>query len=197
MSLRKVGLAFKDYLLLKKLIVFLFNLNDVPQEERQKFIDKLNKEKHRQRVGESLFLFLDRYDHFDKIHLLSDLFKAYLRGKIGYEEFLRFSAAIDRAFIVDLNDMLDYFSDKKVKNEGLWEHLYASGLSELALDVGVDDGLGVGIVVTKRMAKDQILRYTFNTEAAKFAMIILGDNFKHPLGLIWDEKGGFWKPDYT
>jgi hypothetical protein len=186
----KAGRAIKDYLFVKKLYRFLRDLEDIPIQDREQFVNKLERKKQGQRIGENLLLFLDRYDHLDKACLLSKLFKAYLKEEIDFGEFLRFSTSVDRAFIGDLRNLLSYFSAQKTETETLWENLYSSGLSKMVINADTDQR----IVVSYSTYPDELITFTFNSEAARFAMIILDNRFVHPQGWFWDAERKNWTP---
>jgi hypothetical protein len=56
-----------------------------------------------QKIGETLFLILDRLTDMEKPALLAKVFAGYLCNKISREELLRLAPAIDAAFIDDLH----------------------------------------------------------------------------------------------
>lgn len=58
------------------------------------------------RVGEVLFLVLDRFIDLDKPNVLATVFVAYLRSDISVEELQRLAQAIDIAFSGDLRSLL-------------------------------------------------------------------------------------------
>ena len=84
----KVACSVPTYLFLKKMVKFLAELKDIPQEERQAQIDKLeNDPKEEKHVGETLLLILDRLNDMQKPTMVGRAFKALLKETITYEEF--------------------------------------------------------------------------------------------------------------
>lgn len=99
----KTGGSVKEHIFEKKLIRFLSALKDVPFKKREKFREKLNKDKEFQRkVGEQLLLILDRLDNMDKPYLVAHAFAAYMEDIIDYESFQRLASALDKTFHPDL-----------------------------------------------------------------------------------------------
>lgn len=175
-GLRKAAISVRDYFLLRKVIVFLKDLDGTSPEEREAFIRRVEAEsKFQQRVGETIIVLLDRYDHLDKASLMAKVLCGCIQGVITYEEFVRISTAIDRPFIGDLFAMLDYFATEKIDRElknrrdRTARNVYASNLSHV-------------YVLTEEQAKEgghefpQV--YHFNQYANKFAEVVLGDEFQ-------------------
>jgi hypothetical protein len=97
-----------------------------------------------QKIGETLFLVLDRYIDLDKPLILAKVFAAYLGASITAKELQRLAQAIDLAFASDLVDLMA--ADAHIV-EGHWdgvqypwmETLIPSGLT-------VSTARGVGVV---------------------------------------------------
>lgn len=114
-SLWKAGVAVRDHLFLKKLVQFLAELHDIPSDERQRMIERLeNDESYSQRVGEHIILLLDRLDHMRKPALLARAFRAYIKSEIGVQDLQRFLYVIDRVIYSDLTFLGAYLEDEKV-----------------------------------------------------------------------------------
>ena len=78
------GIAFKGYSLYqnvteafftKKLLLFLYELNDIPLSEREKFIDKLEANGETNKAGEKLLITLNRLNDIDKAKIIDDIKK--------------------------------------------------------------------------------------------------------------------------
>ncbi len=165
----KTASTVRDYFLIRKILKFLAGLSDVPKDERDSFIAKVEEDnKFGNRVAETLVMLLDRYDHINKASLMSKLFSSYGRGEIDYSDFLRLSTAVDRAFMPDLSDLLDYFADKGIDPKRAKRNVYASGLSDF-------------YVLTEEQQQKAGLEYPqiyhFNPYAQKLAKCVLGPLF--------------------
>jgi hypothetical protein len=99
----RAGLAMRDRLFLRQLYDFLQLLTTVTPTERQAFAAKMAADpKHKQQVGESLLLLLNRLDDLDKSSVLGKLFRAYLQEQLDYPTFSRLAGILGRAFLPDL-----------------------------------------------------------------------------------------------
>ena len=179
-SLARAMITIRDRLLLSKVLVFLQGLKEVPRNQREKFLARIdNDRKFGQRVGETLLMRLDGYDDFEKAGLMSKLFNAYLRENINYDEFLRFSTAIDRAYMGDLRDLLAFFSGQRSNADykRLSGNLYLIGFSDLALHVKIDLD---SPTVQDSAWSPEMVRYELNSDAKRFAEVILEDQCARP-----------------
>ncbi len=99
----KFGIKTLDYILLKKILKFLTQLNSTTIEERQKFIrDVETNETYNKKVGLALILILDKLEDLEKPEILGKLLAASIKGIIDYQTFLRLSYLIQKLFIPDL-----------------------------------------------------------------------------------------------
>jgi hypothetical protein len=194
-GLVKLGGAIRDYVFLKKLMRFLHHLNDIPQQEREAFINELRSEKQAQRVGENLLLLIDRYDHYDKITLMAKLFGGYVAGEIDYGQFIRFSLVVDRAFVEDLREMLDYYSGNRIGQQRLWENLFSCGLSNVTINLRVDGETRIVMSDRPVISGGELISFQPNADAPRMAHIVLGERFVHPAGWVWVGDKYWWKPD--
>jgi hypothetical protein len=165
----KTASTVRDYFLIRKILRFLAGLSDVPKAERDSFVVKVEEDnKFGNRVAETLIMLLDRYDHINKAALMSKLFYSYGKGEIDYSDFLRLSTAVDRAFMPDLSDLLDYFADKGNDPKLAKRNVYMSGLSDFY--VLTEDQ-------QKRVGLEYPQIYHFNQYAQKLAKCVLGELF--------------------
>ncbi len=73
-----------------------------------KMIDSVNESnKHRIKVGEKLIYILDKCDDFIDAKYISQLFCAFLKEEIRYQDFIKGSRIIQNIFIGDLEYFLD------------------------------------------------------------------------------------------
>jgi hypothetical protein len=82
------------------------------------------------KIGESLFLILERLTDLEKPSLLARIFAGYLGGKITSEELRRLAPAIDAAFLEDINQLLAD-PDPRQMDAAPWKRsLVVAGLTE-------------------------------------------------------------------
>jgi hypothetical protein len=133
-GIAKTVISVRDKLLIRKIASFLFELQNVTDKERGKFINDMNSEPNYQRkVGENLLMLLERLDDLDKPILIAKIFRAYLRSDIDYRQFLRFSSVVDQMLIYDLQDLLNAILQKN-RYDKYAEYLYPYGLSQIVFD---------------------------------------------------------------
>jgi len=106
----KLRNSIKDYLLQKKLHKFLFEIKDINLQERQKFVDELDK-KDLNEIGSSIFILIDKYDSERKAQLCGKLLKKTIKREIDPRTFHRLSTILERLFIYDI-DALNNFNEK-------------------------------------------------------------------------------------
>jgi len=137
----KLGANVRDLLFLKKIISFMNGLKDISPAKRSKMINKIDDSKeYRVKVGEKLLYIIDSCNDYENSENVSMLFKAYLKGKITYDEFLGSSNVIERIGSYDLKWFLkNTRGSMRVEEVG---SLISSGLFDLhyeQIDVSVED----------------------------------------------------------
>lgn len=107
-GLTKTAISLNDRLLIKKLIYFISELNDIDQTRREKLISEIDKsETQKIKVGEKLLYIIDKSDDHYTAKYIAVLFKAFLNEEINYSQFLRCSAIIQKLLIQDLEQFID------------------------------------------------------------------------------------------
>lgn len=101
----KLSRTISDTIFLKKLINFIYNLQDVEVVERERFITRYTKDE--KNFSEKLICIIDKLDDIDKSKYLANIFKCYGRGIIDYSQFRRYCRAID---VLNIDEIL-YFND--------------------------------------------------------------------------------------
>jgi len=136
-GLTRIGVSVRDKLFLKKVLLFLYQLKDIPGEKRQSFIEKINSEnKFKTKVGESIMLLVDKINDYSKADYLGKLFGATIEGKIDYATFLKLANVIDKCYIPDLDNLIPiYQENSKVVDDTDKDILYNLGLLK---NLGVD-----------------------------------------------------------
>ncbi|MGY2134155.1 hypothetical protein ACW9KT_18125 [Hymenobacter sp. HD11105] len=109
-SIFKVGSSIREKIFINMLLKFLLELKDIPLNEREVFINKLENSDYRNKAGEKIIVILDRLDDSDKASLVGKLFKACIQGKFSFEVFLRLSHIISNAFLSDIKALGNCFT---------------------------------------------------------------------------------------
>lgn len=132
----KLGISIRDRFLIKKIILFLKETKNLDDDDREKFRERVESDKrYSKKIGEHIVIILDRYDHVTKAQMLAKLFNGYLKGLINYEDFLRLSSSIEKAFISDLNKLhLYYKHNLEEVDDFILQNLYQSGLVSMSFN---------------------------------------------------------------
>lgn len=104
----KIGSSIKERYNIKKLLVFLNELNKgIPRgRKRQEYQQKFQSdEKFRNREIEYLLVLIDRYISYDKPRMLANLYLAYLEGVINWETLTVYAEIIDRFLPGDFQEL--------------------------------------------------------------------------------------------
>jgi hypothetical protein len=103
--------SIRERIFLQKLLRFLRETQATAAEERKAFAERMEADPDYQRkVGENLFLLLNRHETVDKSELLGHVFAALVREEISDEEFQRYAFIIDRLFLQDLTHLARHYA---------------------------------------------------------------------------------------
>ena len=82
LGIGKTAITIRDYLFLKKIIVFLSEIKETSVEKRWKMIDYVNSDQKQEvKVGEKLMYVLDKCDDHIDARLIAKFFCAFLEEK--------------------------------------------------------------------------------------------------------------------
>jgi hypothetical protein len=102
----KTIIGIKENIFAKKIYKFLIEIKDIPQSEREIFINKLEEnDEFRQKVGEKLIVLIEQLDDLEKPTIIGKLFKANIEGNLSYYEFLKLSMVVQKSFLPDINKL--------------------------------------------------------------------------------------------
>ncbi len=133
----KLFKGISSFLLAKKIIRFLSELDSIPIEERRKFIEELDGNKKKQ-ILENLILIIDKHDQYEKSEIQGKIFKALIKGKINENEYDSLTYIIGIINCDSLVRLADYYNNvtpgstaPRINTEELY---YFSFLSLLSID---------------------------------------------------------------
>lgn len=135
-KLFKSGASIRDYLFLKKLSIFLFELSKISIHKRNSFLLKAeNDRSFKQKIGEKLLILLEKFDDNDKSILLANALKALIEEKITYKTFVILSQSIEKFSLVYAEDFIKFyaFSSKEFQRE-VCEHFFNCGLLSININ---------------------------------------------------------------
>lgn len=121
----KIGKNFNTARLMKKTWAFLWNTQDITQEQKRKFLKDFS-DANQERGAEVLLDIINRIENVNKIAVLCNLIKSRIAECITIEELVRLVFILERVPISDLTKLYDYKENHYVPGES--ELLYASGL---------------------------------------------------------------------
>lgn len=101
----KIGMNVRDRIYAKKIVGFLSKVAETSQEQRDEFIEKYCK--NVKRFEETVHFILEQADRFEKTLLIGRIFKACILGDILFEDALRLSAMVNRAFWSDVQEVIE------------------------------------------------------------------------------------------
>ncbi len=137
-SLYKLGVGLKERHHYKKIAAFLSQLSDIPKDQRDAFLKKMDEEKdYEESTFEKILYILDRLDETAKAEITGNLFKLYVMEVISKERFYRMTSIVERAFLQDLLSLHHTYSSYvknsdqfrlNMRNKTLEESLFGLGL---------------------------------------------------------------------
>jgi hypothetical protein len=135
----QTGVNVHDKLFLKKVVSFLQNIDDIGPAERDKMINEIDQsKKHRLKVGEKLLYILDTCNDHESSERIAILFKAFLKRKITYDQYLEAASIVARLSQKELDLFLSayyvYYIDDSA-NELMHTGLVFSETEEVAVDL--------------------------------------------------------------
>ena len=67
------------------------------------------------KLGEQLFMAIERFEQINKVDALCKLFIAYCKNKISYQEFLNFLYVLDKINIYSINSLQEFYTSNSSK----------------------------------------------------------------------------------
>ena len=148
-SIYKIGKTIRERHHLKKLAVFLNEINQgaANKEQRKSYREKFaTKGKYRDSELEYVTIVLDHYIDFDKPGILAKLYLAYLDGMIDWIEFKKYAEVIDRFLPGDATILINTAGDYLPADQNTIDSvLRLLSMGVVSQNVGVevtDDGEG-------------------------------------------------------
>ena len=168
-AIYKIGGSIKDRHNLKKLMVFLNEINNgiVDEQKRQDYQQKFqSNDRFRNQEIEYLLVLIDRYISYDKPQMLAKLYLAYLDGVIVWEELSMYSEIVDRFLLLDYNmlvsDSEEIIVHKNIGGESVLR-LVALGLMAEVIDTStwIEEENGSYSMTWATLEKAQTLDKTY------------------------------------
>lgn len=112
LKLGKLGLNYIDFLFIKKIGMFLEQSESVNEEEKQKFLDKLNPNDNK-RISSFLLHLLYTSEEDEKAKIMGMIYKSRLLNEIDNEMMLRLCSIVYKSFLPDLKKLPLYKEQNK------------------------------------------------------------------------------------
>lgn len=112
-KLGKTAIAINDRRLIKKMLIFIQEVNsgNIPEEKLAERCEELKKNpKKKQKELEYVIAILDKQIEYEKSKLFAKLYIAYLKRDITWECFNCFSDLLDRLVLYDLDVLLEVYN---------------------------------------------------------------------------------------
>lgn len=184
-GLAKTSLAIRDRFLLKKLLVFIKDLDQgkakTEEIEKRRKAAK-NNEKWLKKEVELITIHLDRLDELEKVRITSSFYIEYINQRISFSQYREYLAIIERVFFQDFMQLLDVY-DALVQEKKVKEYLdndYDGGIiTKQISELNCDRLIAVGLIQAKRtpMFNGKISSDYYLTELGlKFAEVLVKIN---------------------
>ncbi len=110
LKIYRAGADIREAMFVRKLIRFLYCLHDVPENDRRKFVRKMDADPElKQELGEKLIIVLDRLDDLKKADLVAAALRARMNEQITLKDFHALMVVIDRIILVYMDDYLQLY----------------------------------------------------------------------------------------
>ena len=168
----KVGFGIMNMWQIRKIARFLKGSETISDEEKDKYLNSLNK-KDKQRISGYLTNLLYVTEDEEKAEILGLIYAARVKNEINNEDMLRLSSDVNKVFVFDLQLLNNYVSPHKYCGYTT-DNLYSAGLLEQlssAEEIPEDNGVhGMAIGVRK---------YKLNIIGEKLMSILRNAGYKH------------------
>lgn len=127
-KLWRAGRRGRDYLFAAKLLSFITDPSLQTPEARKRMRERAESDEAK-KIGEALFLILERLSDMQKPTWLAKVYAAYLAGELKASDMRRLASAIDMAFGDDLIELIKSPAEMSPADAEPWKkNLTASGL---------------------------------------------------------------------
>ena len=123
----------RDKIFLSKVQRFILEIENLSKEEILEFNESITSDEEAMRnVGEASLLVLDKLSDLKKADLLGFYYSCFLSGHLDQHQFKRVAAAIDTAFIDDIEQFLKSGLDELLSQKQFMEALFSSGITVIS-----------------------------------------------------------------
>ncbi len=137
-TLNKVLSAYKeikDVLLKQRLLDFFNELESLSKEEKENFSKKIKSDTDYNRIHFTIISIIDNIDEDGKEKIHGRLFKALIKGDITLDEFKMLSVIVNKSFLIDMTNFINYYTYNKEGSHHLDEYRYNRLMSNGLLNI--------------------------------------------------------------
>lgn len=99
----RIGFDIRDRNYIKKILKFLFQVNNVSEEVKEKFKKELDSQPSEiLRAGETVWEILDSINSSEKAVYIGKIFQSYMNGEISVDRLTHLCEIVDRVYLGDL-----------------------------------------------------------------------------------------------
>lgn len=128
-KLGRVGKSLLDLHFVRKIALFLKQLDVIDNEKKEAFLSKLD-QKDRKKMRDYLIHLLYTAEEDEKAVVMGRVYRDRIMGNIDNDMFLRLCSSINRVYIDDVRKLSDYVKPNP-KNDYIANNLYSSGLLQM------------------------------------------------------------------
>lgn len=100
--------GISNYLLCKKIIRFLTQIESISVEERKKFLDELQ---NRQEIIENLMLVIEKHDNYAKSEIQGKIFRDFVKGLINEQDYNSLTYATSIINTQNLERLINFYKN--------------------------------------------------------------------------------------
>lgn len=99
----KAILSFRDRYLIRKIGIFLYQLESLDSYTIENFFSKLESDSYRNKIGEKILILLDSADDDEKAKITGELFKRFVSKKMSKDTFDLICETVNKTFFFNLH----------------------------------------------------------------------------------------------
>lgn len=146
-GMMKAGRDIRELLFLRKIAIFLKEISNTSMENRNEFVEQLDRDGKQHEFGQAILTLLDRSEDMKKPELIAKLLSAHIKGRIDYSKAMRLCAIVSRCYTQDLVLLKKFEEGTQGENAPIAESLFSVGLlSHGGIDGGTWEGRDGGVI---------------------------------------------------
>ena len=141
-KLGRVGKNLLDLFYIRKIAIFLKQLDGMEIDKKKSFLSKLDM-KDRKKMRDYLTHLLYTAEEERKAAVMGMVYRDRIMGNIDNDMFLRLCSSINRVYIDDIDKLINYVKPNS-NNDYITNNLYSSGLLQITVSSSSGESLKLG-----------------------------------------------------